>query len=87
MQLLVGQMIEKPIEQLTEYVNQQIIDNPALEAKPNEDGNGMKRPPTSKTKTVTLTPTTMQETMMTIFPSSLKVLGKTLPTQYRFTTN
>lgn len=38
MQLLVGQMIEKPIEQLTEYVNQQIIDNPALEAKPNEDG-------------------------------------------------
>ena len=37
MQLLLGQMIEKPIEQLTEYVNQQIIDNPALEAKPNED--------------------------------------------------
>ena len=38
LQLLIGQMIEKPIDQLTEYVNQQLIDNPALEAKSSEDG-------------------------------------------------
>jgi len=31
LQLLIGQMIEKPIDQLTDYVNQQVIDNPALE--------------------------------------------------------
>lgn len=37
LQLLVGQMIEKPIDQLTEYVNQQLIDNPALEAKPGDE--------------------------------------------------
>ncbi|MBO4659255.1 MAG: RNA polymerase factor sigma-54 [Prevotella sp.] len=30
-QVLVGQMIEKPIDQLTEYVNQQMHENPALE--------------------------------------------------------
>ncbi len=39
LQLLIGQMIEKPIDQLTDYVNQQLIDNPALEAKPNEEGD------------------------------------------------
>ena len=33
LQLLIGQMIEKPIDQLTDYINQQIIDNPALEPK------------------------------------------------------
>lgn len=30
-QVLVGQMIEKPIDQLTEFVNQQMHENPALE--------------------------------------------------------
>ena len=37
MQLLIGQMIEKPIDQLTEYVSQQVIDNPALEVNPDGD--------------------------------------------------
>ena len=37
LQLLIGQMIEKPIDQLTDYVNQQIIDNPALEPKVADD--------------------------------------------------
>ena len=37
LQLLIGQMIEKPIDQLTEYVNQQLIDNPALEVKPSDE--------------------------------------------------
>lgn len=42
LQLLIGQMIEKPIDQLTEYVNQQLIDNPALEVKvdDNQDWEG-----------------------------------------------
>ena len=37
LQLLIGQMIEKPIDQLTDYVNQQLIDNPALEAKSGDE--------------------------------------------------
>ena len=37
LQLLIGQMIEKPIDQLTDYVNHQLIDNPALEAKSGEE--------------------------------------------------
>ena len=37
LQLLIGQMIEKPIDQLTDYVNQQLIDNPALETKSGEE--------------------------------------------------
>ena len=37
LQLLIGQMIEKPIDQLTDYVNQQVIDNPALEVSPNDE--------------------------------------------------
>ena len=39
MQLLIGQMIEKPVDQLVEYVNHQLIDNPALEASPTEEDN------------------------------------------------
>lgn len=37
LQLLIGQMIEKPIDQLTDYVNQQLIDNPALEVKASDE--------------------------------------------------
>lgn len=37
LQLLIGQMIEKPIDQLTDYVNQQLIDNPALETKSGDE--------------------------------------------------
>ena len=39
MQLLVGQMIEKPVDQLVEYVNHQLIDNPALEASASEEND------------------------------------------------
>lgn len=37
LQLLIGQMIEKPVDQLQEYVSHQLIDNPALEASPGEE--------------------------------------------------
>ncbi len=39
MQLLVGQMIEKPVDQLVEYVNHQLIDNPALEVSASEESD------------------------------------------------
>ena len=39
MQLLVGQMIEKPVDQLVEYVNHQLIDNPALVASACEEND------------------------------------------------
>ncbi|MBP5508288.1 MAG: RNA polymerase factor sigma-54 [Prevotella sp.] len=45
LQLLIGQMIEKPIDQLTDYVNQQLIDNPALEVKADEDEWDMPQEP------------------------------------------
>lgn len=45
LQLLVGQMIEKPIDQLTDYVNQQLIDNPALEIKTDEEEWDMPQEP------------------------------------------
>ncbi|MBO4851902.1 MAG: RNA polymerase factor sigma-54 [Prevotella sp.] len=37
LQLLIGQMIEKPVDQLQEYVSHQLIDNPALEATPDDN--------------------------------------------------
>lgn len=37
LQLLIGQMIEKPVDQLQEYISHQLIDNPALEATPGEE--------------------------------------------------
>ena len=37
LQLLIGQMIEKPVDQLQEYISHQLIDNPALEATPSEE--------------------------------------------------
>ena len=43
-QLLVGQMIEKPIDQLREFVERKVLENPALESTPKEDdewGGGM----------------------------------------------
>jgi DNA-directed RNA polymerase specialized sigma54-like protein len=39
LQLLIGQMIEKPVDQLQEYVSHQLIDNPALEASPGEESS------------------------------------------------
>ena len=36
-QLLVGQLIEKPIDLLEDYVSQQLIDNPALEVKVDDE--------------------------------------------------
>ncbi len=38
-------MIEKPIDQLTDYVNQQLIDNPALEIKTDEEEWDMPQEP------------------------------------------
>lgn len=43
-QLLVGQMIEKPIDQLREFVEKKVLENPALESSPKEEdewGGGM----------------------------------------------
>ena len=42
-QLLVGQVIEKPIDQLREFVEKKVLENPALETTPNEtdDWEGM----------------------------------------------
>lgn len=43
-QLLVGQMIEKPIDQLREFVEKKVLENPALESAPKEEdewGGGM----------------------------------------------
>ena len=36
-QLLVGQMIEKPIDQLREFVEKKVLENPALESSPKEE--------------------------------------------------
>ncbi len=50
MQLLIGQMIEKPVDQLVEYVNHQLIDNPALEVSQNEDNEWDNTLPTTSTE-------------------------------------